>query len=217
MTKTGRIRLLIWIAIILFTVFVVIWELQKSPEESTEEPETTEVEEHAAVDTDEVMEPPDEEVEELIEGSLLLPEVAGELTRSGELIGTLIIPSIGLNTPIIADATPQNLNRSPALMKSGHLPGSPGNSIISGHRMYEFGSHFNRLDEIRIGDRITFDSHEASFHFEVEQITFVDPAEIWITMGDNLETRLTLFACTPIRIATHRLVVFAVLKEVNGL
>jgi sortase A len=213
MTKTGKMRLIIWIVIIILAGLVVMWEFQKDQTpETMEQPEVVEevleTEPESSVPLEEVTEEPAEPV------MLLLPEVAAEQTQSGETTGTLIIPAIDLNMPVIADATPRNLNRAPALMKSTHMPGSPGNAVISGHRMYEFGSHFNRLDEIKIGDQIDYVSHEATYHFEVEQITVVDPAEIWITLGDNREARLTLFACTPIRIATHRLVVFAVLREV---
>ena len=213
MTKTGKMRLIIWIVIIILTGLVVMWELQKDQaleimEQPLVEEEVHETESEMPVPLEEIPEDPVEPV------TLLLPEVAGEQTKSGETTGTLIIPAIDLNMPVIADATPQNLNRAPALMKSTHMPGSPGNAVISGHRMYEFGSHFNRLDEIKIGDQIDYVTYEATYQFEVEQITVVDPAEIWITLGDNREARLTLFACTPIRIATHRLVVFAVLREV---
>ncbi len=212
MTKTGKMRLLIWIVIIILTGLVVMWELQKDQvPETVEHPADEEAPDTEKEIPEQLEEIPEEPVEPAM---LLLPEVAGEQTISGETTGTLIIPAIDLNMSVIADATPRNLNRAPALMKSSHMPGNPGNAVISGHRMYEFGSHFNRLDEIKIGDRIDYVSHEATYHFEVEQITVVDPAEIWITLGDNRETRLTLFACTPIRIATHRLVVFAVLREV---
>ena len=133
--------------------------------------------------------------------------------NSGQEAGTLSIPVINFEMKILVDATASNLNRAPALMKSTHFPGDVGNAVISGHRMYEFGSHFNRIDELKIGDKLYFESTGNKHEFIVEQIMVVDPSEIWITLGDQREARLTLFACTPIRIATHRLAVFAVLKE----
>jgi len=217
MIAKKRLRLILWSAAILFIVAVALWELSRPADPLTEEPEKEE--QKFNVVQEEEMEAPgfveEEEIPKAPEepGTLLLPITTADDVRSGETIGTLLIPSIDFQMPVIFNATAANLNRSPALMKSTQLPGEKGNAVISGHRMYEFGSHFNRLDEMKIGDEITFRDQDREFIFEVEQITIVDPAEIWIILGDRNEVRLTIFACTPIRIATHRLVVFAVLRD----
>lgn len=213
MKKTARMRFILWMIVILFMMGVVVWELWLKPEGPPDEPIAPAVEEPKPP---EIVEPPEPEIqpEEPKEPSaILLPDFAAQQVSSGSVLGRLEIPAIQFNMAVIADATPANLNRAPALMKSTHMPGMPGNAVVSGHRMYEFGSHLNRLDEVDIDDWIYFSNDTTTYHFQVEQITVVDPAEIWITLGDQRETRLTLFACTPIRIATHRLVVFAVLRE----
>ena len=218
MSNKNRLRIILWSMAILFALTVAWWEMRKLPEpeqvgqdmifdESLPAPEPDESRYEPEVQDDDPADSP------LERPALLVPDFVAEQVRSGETVGRLIIPSINFSMPVIADATASNLNRSPAMMKSTHLPGSPGNSVISGHRMYEFGSHLNRIDEIEVGDPIFFHGNGKELLFQVEQITVVDPAEIWILMGDQRESRITLFACTPIRIATHRLVVFAVLKE----
>ena len=218
MNKRINKRLIFWV--ILLAGFLLIYMYYFIP--GSQEPDVevkdipVSVEEDPDVHEAPVLPPvPEEPVEE--PQSFLVAEMAADVLQSGDIIGTLEIPSIDLNIRVIADATPMNLNRAPALMKSGHVPGRIGNAIISGHRMYEYGSHFNRIDEVKIGDLIIFSDTTYRHIFLVEQITVVDPAEIWITLGDNYENRLTLFACTPIRIATHRLVVFSVLKEKHAL
>ncbi|MEN1759080.1 class D sortase [Anoxynatronum sibiricum] len=212
MKKTARMRLMLWILVIVFATGVAVWELWLKPE-PPETPEQPSVEEPTVPDLPELPEPEAEPEEPTEPAAILIPEFAANQVSSGSALGRLEIPAINFNMAVIADATPANLNRAPALMKSTHMPGAPGNAVISGHRMYEFGSHLNRLDELDIDDWIYFSNETTAYHFQVEQITVVDPAEIWITLGDQRETRLTLFACTPIRIATHRLVVFAVLKD----
>lgn len=215
--KTARLRIILWVAVIVFAVTFGIWEWISSPEDTFDEP-------HKIIRTTESDKPiiqelepdPEDDLEEKIFEEppiLLVPDFSGNLYASGEAIGTLLIPSIDFSMAVISDATAANLNRAPALMKSSQTPGAIGNAVISGHRMYEFGSHFNRLDEIHLDDWIYFVQDETEYRFQVEQIVVVDPAEIWITLGDQREARLTLFACTPIRIASHRLVVFATLKE----
>lgn len=207
-------RIILWVMALLFVLIIALWEIRKIDEpvemrveqEAEELPE--ELESAAEIEPEEI--PPEEDQEP---SQLLLPEFIADQMDSGQEAGTLSIPVIDFEMKVLADATANNLNRSPALMKSAHIPGNLGNAVISGHRMYEYGSHFNRIDELKVGDIIFFEMADKIFEFEVEQIMVVDPSEIWITLGDQREARLTLFACTPIRIATHRIAVFAVLKE----
>lgn len=214
MKNMKRMRIMLWSAAILFAVLVAWLEVRNLPKSLPDEQPLLNDQEMSVEETVEEQEPRLDMIAEPAEPSaLLIPYFVADQLRSGEMVGTLIIPAIDFQMPVIADATAANLNRSPSLMKSAQMPGEYGNAVISGHRMYEFGSHFNRLDELKIGDPILLQSSGKEFVFEVQQITVVDPTEIWITLGDQREARLTLFACTPIRIATHRLVVFAVLKE----
>lgn len=215
--KKSRMRIIIWIGALIFMLLVTLWEVNKIREsEDLERP--TDLEELVdEVDVDkevlpkETIDEEEEEDQELLQ--LLVPGFIADDMNSGQEAGTLSIPVINFEMKILADATAANLNRAPALMKSTHFPGEVGNAVISGHRMYEFGSHFNRIDELKIGDKLYFETMDKKLEFVVEQIMVVDPAEIWITLGDQREARLTLFACTPIRIATHRIAVFAVLNE----
>lgn len=215
--KKSRMRLIIWICALIFMLLVTLWEVNKIQESEdldrpTDLDELVDEEElfNEALSEENIYEE-EEEDQELLQ--LLVPELIADEMNSGEEVGTLSIPAINFNMKILADATAANLNRAPALMKSTHFPGEVGNAVISGHRMYEFGSHFNRIDELKIGDKLYVETINRKLEFVVEQIMVVDPAEIWITLGDRREARLTLFACTPIRIATHRLAVFAVLNE----
>lgn len=213
--KKSRMRVILWVTALLFLLLVASWEISKidDPEEMQVQQESEELIEEmesvGEIETEEVVLPE----EDPKSSQLLLAEFIAENLNSGQEAGTLSIPVIDFEMKVLADATASNLNRAPALMKSSHLPGNVGNAVISGHRMYEYGSHFNRIDELKIGDTLFFETAERIFEFEVEQIMVVDPSEIWITLGEQREARLTLFACTPIRIATHRIAVFAVLKQ----
>lgn len=215
--KKSRMRLIIWIFALIFMLLVTLLEVNKIREsEDSDRPADSDelVDEVDLGDEalpEESIHEEEEEDQELLQ--LLVPDFIAEEVTSGQEAGRLSIPAINFNMKILADATAANLNRAPALMKSTHFPGKVGNAVISGHRMYEFGSHFNRIDELKIGDKLYFETTDRKLEFIVEQIMVVDPAEIWITLGDQREARLTLFACTPIRIATHRLAIFAVLNE----
>ena len=213
--KKSQMRIIIWVIALLFMLLVTLWEISNIGEPDEIQPPTDldELVDEQVLGEEALPEEPIYEEENQEPLRLLVPEFIGDEMNSGQEAGTLSIPVINFEMKILVDATASNLNRAPALMKSTHFPGDVGNAVISGHRMYEFGSHFNRIDELKIGDKLYFESTGNKHEFIVEQIMVVDPSEIWITLGDQQEARLTLFACTPIRIATHRLAVFAVLKE----
>lgn len=95
-------------------------------------------------------------------------------------------------------------------------PGNPGNTVINGHRDI-LGSVFRHLDKMEVGDEIILYVGEVAYPYLVTEIvvvpeTFASAAQ----RADNLkyigyipEERLTLVTCTPIGLATHRLLVIA--------
>jgi sortase A len=95
-------------------------------------------------------------------------------------------------------------------------PGHPGNTVINGHRDIQ-GSVFRRLDKVKAGDEILIYVGEVVYPYQVSETlvvpeTFASPAQ----RADNLklignmpEERLTLITCTPVGLATHRLLVIA--------
>jgi sortase A len=95
-------------------------------------------------------------------------------------------------------------------------PGNPGNTVINGHRDIK-GSVFRYLDQLEVGDSILLYVGEEPYPYEVAEIltvpeTFASAAqraENARLIGYQPEERLTLITCTPIGLATHRLLVIA--------
>jgi LPXTG-site transpeptidase (sortase) family protein len=95
-------------------------------------------------------------------------------------------------------------------------PGHPGNTVINGHRDIQ-GAVFRRLDQLETGDEITLYVGEAAYDYYVTE-TLVVP-ETFATAQQRVENlqligympeeRLTLVTCTPVGLATHRLLVIA--------
>ena len=83
-----------------------------------------------------------------------------------------------------------------------------GNCVIAGHRNYTFGTYFNRLNEVQVGDMIYFDTRTETYAYQVSEIQVVEPDDLEI-LDDRDSEQLTLYTCTPLYIATHRLVVIA--------
>ena len=95
-------------------------------------------------------------------------------------------------------------------------PGNPGNTVINGHRDIQ-GAVFRHLDRLAVGDEIVLYVGEVAYPYVVAQTLVV--AETFASAGqraENLklisylpEERLTLVTCTPVGLATHRLLVIA--------
>lgn len=100
--------------------------------------------------------------------------------------------------------------------ESSAYPGNGGNTVINGHRDM-LGAVFRHLDRLGVGDEITLYVGETAYPYVVVE-TLVVPetfasaeqrAENLRLIGAMPEERLTLVTCTPIALATHRLLVIA--------
>ncbi|MBE5906118.1 MAG: class D sortase [Lachnospiraceae bacterium] len=120
----------------------------------------------------------------------------------------LRIPKIDTEDPVKEGVSKSALAAALGHESSTVNPGETGNCVIAGHRNYTFGKFFNRLDEVECGDRIYIDTPEETYTYQVQSVKVVEPTEISI-LENTSEEQLTLYTCTPIYIATHRLVVIA--------
>lgn len=157
----------------------------------------------------------EQKIVKIIPDTNQLPESSEEeLTSYGELelIGVLQIPKINLKVAIAEGVTRDALRYSVGHFEETALPGDYGNSSIIGHRNYVWGEYFNRLDELEIGDKIKIERADKTYTYYVTEKFVVEPEETWVLdQGD--EYTLTLITCTPIRIATHRLIIKAILDR----
>lgn len=128
--------------------------------------------------------------------------------EKGDTLCLLRIPSIDLIQTVAEGTDGLVLHDSLGHMMETAYPGIEGNCVIAGHRNYSFGAFFNRLDEVVIGDEIYVDTLTQTYCYEVTEVKVVDPEEVEI-LDDYGDERLTLFTCTPIYVATQRLVIVA--------
>ena len=133
-------------------------------------------------------------------------------TYSLRSYGTISIPSIGCELPLWDGAGTVELRYGAGRMPLSCEAGKPGNLIIFGHRMRRYGSIFNRLGEVAIGDSILIVRNGSTFTYTVDQIETIDPSELSRYMdmekeGDHGSCRITLITCTPTGVGSHRLVI----------
>ncbi|WP_310602369.1 class D sortase [Anaerosporobacter sp.] len=130
------------------------------------------------------------------------------LVMDENLIGIMSIDKLDLTVAIAEGTTNKAMKYSIGHFEETSLPGEEGNACFIGHRSYAFGQYFNRLDELEIGDRIEILTVADTLVYEVVESFVVNPEDVWVLEQTETEM-ITLITCTPVRIATHRLIVRA--------
>jgi sortase A len=137
--------------------------------------------------------------------------------RIGEPIGVMRIPRIGAEFTVVEGVDLANLARAPGHFPSTPLPGQAGNSAVAGHRVTH-SAPFNRIDELKPGDKIEVETFQGNFTYEVLPGGNVDPRS---SRGHRIITpyqteildqvagqnTLTLMACHPKYDLKERIVV----------
>lgn len=126
---------------------------------------------------------------------------------SGEALGRIEIPSIGVDWTVVEGVSRSDLRRGAGHMPDTALPGQPGNAVISGHRT-TYGAPFHDLGEASKGDLITITTASGSHVYQIVRKEVVLPNETWVT-GQWEGSWLTLTTCHPKFSSRERLVVFA--------
>ncbi len=127
---------------------------------------------------------------------------------AAEISWILRIPKIDSENPVVEGTSKDALKAALGHQEGTAYPGSIGNCVIAGHRNYTFGKYFNRLDEVEIGDMIYVDYPDETLSYRVSGIKTVEPDDLSVLEQGDREI-LTLYTCTPIYVATHRLVITA--------
>ncbi|SES94556.1 sortase A [Pseudobutyrivibrio sp. C4] len=150
-----------------------------------------------------------QEFKEYIESGDAFLDTDGNEAVTGDMLYILRIPSIDSENPVREGTERDVLSDSLGHESGTAFAGEEGNCIIAGHRNYNFGKYFNRLDEVEIDDLIYLDSATETYTYVVTDIQVVDPTDVEILEPIEGKETLTLYTCTPIYIATHRLVIIA--------
>ena len=137
----------------------------------------------------------------------------------------IAIPSIKLVSEVVPvgyQLTDQSLGWQTAdnavgWHQSSAVPGSPGNTVMSGHNATRGSRVFRDLDRIKVGAAITVTANGTEHDYVVTDriiLPFVFASEyrraqIRALLGQFGDERLTLITCYPWFTNTHRLIVVA--------
>lgn len=108
-------------------------------------------------------------------------------------IARLAVPALGVDQIVLAGASGRTLAFGPGHMDGTPRPGTPGLSVLSGHR----DTHFRFLRDLAVGAEIVLTDAARRVHrFRVTDKRIVDAAKVELAIeGDT--PRLALVTCYP--------------------
>ena len=135
------------------------------------------------------------------------PRVLRKKPLSGDAIGRLEIPAIGVKDYVVEGIDTANLRKGPGHYPETPLPGERGTVAIAGHRT-TYGAPFRNIDKLKRRQVIKIDLPYGRFVYHVERTKIVDDSDFSV-LRKVRHDRLVLTACHPLYSAAQRVVVFA--------
>jgi sortase A len=126
---------------------------------------------------------------------------------TGDAIGRIRIPEIGVNKVVVEGTDGGTLRKGPGHYPETPLPGIRGTVAIAGHRT-TYGAPFNEVDKLERADQVVLEMPYGRFVYEVERQQIVEPSATYVTRRVGHD-RLVLTACHPKYSAAQRIVIFA--------
>ena len=130
------------------------------------------------------------------------------VTENGQ-IGTIDIPSIDCRLPIFHGSGEDMLTKGAVHLAGTAFPigSDSARSVISAHTAYPGKIFFDRLTEVKIGDRFSVTVLGDTYYYKVVEINTVQPDETEYLLPEKGRDLVTLVTCTPYSVNTHRLLV----------
>jgi sortase A len=121
--------------------------------------------------------------------------------RPQERIGTVTLPSLNLSWPIYQGTSDAELARGVGHYLTSVLPGESDNAVLAGHRE----TVFNRLDELKVGQKIDVSTSAGTFEYKIKKFRVVDRSDRTVIVPTP-HAVLTLVTCYPINFVgtTHQ-------------
>jgi sortase A len=147
--------------------------------------------------------------------------VTHEKVRLGTGMAMIRVPRFGSEYEfvIVEGVTQDDLRKGPGHYPGSALPGQVGNFVVSGHRT-TYSAPFNRVGELRPGDRILIDTRAKQYVYRVTGRRIVGPTAVEVTLPVPLrpkarpaEKLITLTTCHPKYSARQRLIIFGRLVD----
>lgn len=108
-------------------------------------------------------------------------------------VARLTLPSKGIDLIILSGSYGRTLAFGPGFVESSAVPGSPGTTILTGHR----DTHFAFLESVQPGEQLSLQSTDSSLHhYRVTDRQIID-SRTGIIPLDRKQNALVLITCYP--------------------
>jgi sortase A len=156
---------------------------------------------------------PDAEGRNDVRAARKLADVFEDELVTGNGIGRIDIPAIGVDSVMVQGDDTATLQKGPGHYPDTALPGQGKTIGVAGHRT-TYLAPFRHINEIEEGDEVVLEVPYGDFTYEVERTEVVEPTDVDIVEDVDHE-RLVLTACHPLYSASQRYAVFARLADVS--
>ncbi len=111
---------------------------------------------------------------------------------AGEPFGTLSIPALELNLPILQGTSENELKKGVGHYEKSARPGENRHIVLAGHR----DTFFRKLEHVKVGDDVQIQMFSGTFVYRVNKTKIVNKENRSILVEKPVET-LTLVTCYP--------------------
>lgn len=151
-----------------------------------------------------------------IQSATTKPLAEDDFSKLDRSTNHLVIPRLRLDKPIYDNPDPKTLDLGVWLRPDTSTPDKGSNTVLSGHRwLYHDPSSavFYNLDKVQKDDHVIVVWGGKIYVYTINDIKTVLPTAIEVEDPTD-DNQITLYTCTPLWTATHRLVLVGKLKEV---
>lgn len=127
-----------------------------------------------------------------------------------EVIGSLKIEAMDLETPVLLGATQDHMARGAVVLGQTSMPvgGENTNCVIAGHRGMGSVPMFQEIEKLKKGDTVVLETLWDTLVYQVSEIRIILPDDIDAVKIQEDQELLTLITCHPYRHNSHRYVVY---------
>jgi sortase A len=112
--------------------------------------------------------------------------------KTGDEIGSLSIPTLNQNWPIIEGTEEEELAKGVGHFSQSVLPGLPDNCVLSGHR----DTVFSEIWKLKLKDKLIVETSAGIFTYEISNIRIVDKDDRTVIVPTD-HAVLTITTCYP--------------------
>lgn len=110
-------------------------------------------------------------------------------------IAILEIPKINLKVVVAEGVENDIIKYAVGHFKETVMPGEVGNCALAGHRNYDTGEFFLKINKLKVDDEIKISTHENTFTYKVTESFTVAPEDTYV-LDKSDEAIITLVTCT---------------------